>query len=69
MFQKQSCIFGHPERQYSGGSDPELFNTDAKSCGRSATGFEGVFLGFYIYISQKILDLQVGLGLFENGPK
>ena len=25
----------------------------AKNWGRSATGFEGVFLGFYIYISQK----------------
>ena len=25
----------------------------AKSCGRRSTGFEGVFLDFYIYISQK----------------
>ena len=31
----------------------------AKNCGRSATDFEGVFLGFYIEISQKIgLDPQ-----------
>ena len=25
----------------------------AKSCGMRSTGFEGVFLDFYIYISQK----------------
>jgi len=30
-----------------------MSNDHAKSCGRRSTGFEGGFLDFYIYISQK----------------